>query len=512
MRNRVNSTVRRRGALVLFGLMHAVVGCELLSGPAALDADGQALLDAKMPAAELAAKAAADFDALVALGGSDPVGDIIEALGDQPGVAGVELSIDGSTIIIEMDNGEFVSLFTDEKDRDEWDVAESRRIVADPSVVLEGPLTFDMGSRQGLANASHTAADDFIICDETSFPQSNTACVVLNFQSEFNQDSSAITEPLKRAGFTIKTLRLQSIADLKTFKDSLSDCGVLYISTHGGVGSTRTGVNANLLSTEIPMAQGAALGAQVNQLLGVFTSSEINSQIAVTGSSGQPRWGLTPEFFKSATYKNTLVFIDACQSNKAVGSGGDQLRDAFLDNGAGAFIGWDESVSTALSNPAAVGVFEGLAPIDLGVQSILISVFPGNPGPGDSYVPTVQVQPPAAGIEVRLNIQGSDLFRRSEAKTTDSFGEATFASVPGAATNVTDTITAVTGGPQNGATVVNSTVKNDPTLNDEWKLRWRPGTISVASLSYIIRSGADPGFNIACQNAEQTSTEKVVKF
>lgn len=489
----------------------ALCGCDLFGpltppGPEAL-----ALAEEKEPAARLAASAAADFEALVNAGGTTPVDDLIAALRNEPGVTSAELSVDGSTIVIQLDDGQRIALFTDEKNRSQWQTGGSPRLVvpdAPPPVAPERSPVVD--SRK--AQAAAADPDDFIVCDETSFPQASRACVVMNFPGQFGQNTDAIKTPLERAGFTVDVIRLSNISDVKNLQANLSGCGVIYISTHGGVGETRLGKQANLLATEIEIAQGDALAQQMQEMLGAYSGGEINQNLAVVGANGKAYWGLTPDFFASANYKNTMVFIDACQSDHPVGAGGQSLKDVFLDRGAGAFIGWSDSISTKFSNPAAAGVFDGLAPADIGVQSMSIFTDPSNPSASQAYVPTVQVTPPAAGIEVRMSIVGTDFFRRSETRLTDAFGEATFSSVPGGATGVTDTITAVTGGADNGATVVDVSVKNDPTLPDSCRLPWQNGEVSIANLKFSLRTGANANYNLVCNNPDVTTTDKVVKF
>ncbi len=502
---------------VLIGAMAAlcpmILGCDPMGGLIPPGAEATALGTEKEPAARLAESSAVDFEALVASGGTTPVEDLIDDLKVAPGVADAYLSVDGSTIIVELTDGERISLFTDEKHRAQWQADGSgRRILADAALDVVESIRTDPGLRKSAAVAMGSTPDDFIICDETSFPQAPKACVVMNFPGQFRQDSANITTPLERAGFNVDVIRLQTIADVKQFQDSLSDCGVIYISTHGGVGETRAGKSANILATEIEIAQGSALASQMQEILGAYSGSQVNQNLAITGAAGKAYWGLTPEFFSQATYQNTMVFVDACQSDKTVDAGGDQLKDAFLGNGAGAFIGWNESISTKFSNPAVAAIFDGLAPADLGVTSLSIFTDPSDPGADQDYLPIVQVQPPVEGIEVRMSIVGTDFFRRSETKLTDSFGEAMFAVVPGGDAGVTDTITAVTGGADNGATVVDVSVKNDPTLPESCKLLWKSGAVSIANLKYSLRSGASAGFNLVCNNPDITTTDKVVKF
>lgn len=506
--------VRAWTSCIASGLAACLIcGCEPAANTLPPGPEAMALSAIKEAAARMASEAAIDFEALVAAGETTPVEDLVATLKSQTGVADATIGADGSTIVIELDDGEIISLFTDEKNRAQWqDAGSGRRIVSDASSDGTQSVRTDWGQRKGLHVAADPVGDSFIICDETSFPQAQNACVVMNFPGQFNQDSDAITKPLERAGYNVNVVRLETFADIKALQQSLSSCGVLYISTHGGVGQTRQGKNANILATEIEIAQGAALPSQMQSLLSTYSGGEVNEFLTVTGANGKSYWGLTPAFFATGTYKNTMVFVDACNSDATIPSGGEPLKDAFLDHGAGAYIGWSASISTKFSNPAVAAIFDGLAPAEIGIESMTIFTDPSDPGAGESYVPVIQVQPPTAGVEVRLSIAGTDFFRRSETQTTDSFGEATFASVPGGDAGVTDTITAVTGGADNGATVVDVSVKNDPTLPEACKLLWQNGQVSIANLKYSLRNGADASFNLVCNNPDITTTDKVVKF
>ncbi|RMF80697.1 MAG: hypothetical protein D6744_07955, partial [Planctomycetota bacterium] len=369
-------------------------GCGITPPAVDLTEEEQTLFDELEPGAEAASAGALAFEDLVASGDVDPVGKLIASLRQRDDVASATTSIDESTVIVEMTNGETISVFTDAKDRAEWAAAPAKALRFDAPRIT-GPINRAAGDRK--VEVRMADVDDFIICDETSFPQSSKACIVLGFRSSFGQDVSKIRTPLERAGYDVQTLNLAGFSDAQTLLRTLSDCGVLYISTHGGVGA-HNGSSANLLATEIEIPSGdpAAFATQVQQAAQTFGADEVKNLFSITAANGRSYWALTPEFFSRAAYKGTMVYIDACQSDTAVASGGQQLRDAFLDNGAGAFIGWSDSISTKFSNPATEKIVDGLAPADFGVENIVITTTPSNPSARESYLPTVQVQPPAA--------------------------------------------------------------------------------------------------------------------
>jgi hypothetical protein len=218
---------------------------------------------------------------------------------------------------------------------------------------------------------------------------------------------------------------------------------------------------------------------------------------------------LTPEFFSSMQYPNSFVYVDACNSSKEVPSGGNSLRDAFRNNGAGAYVGWNGPISTKFSNPVAESVFDGLSPTTAQVTGVQVTTSPDDPGPGESYVPTATVNPPEEGVEVRLSVKGDDGFRRTETGTTDASGSFVFAAIPGGAGEVTDIVTVVAGGADNGATVLN-VLQDDPQVNKVHALPWGkdPDGHSVADLGYT----AETTYNLVCNDIELTDTKKVVKF
>ncbi len=500
-------------ALVL--VLAIAPACDILGGAIPVSPEGEALAAQMEAAARLASDASAEFEALAAGGSAAAVNETIAELEARPGVVSAGLSSDGSTIVVELEDGETLSLFTDEKHRSQWQASGAPRpVVFDEAVGPEYVPTVvrDHAQSKSAGTAQDITQEDYIVCDAEAYPQSAKAIIVMNFPHQFNQSVDKIKEPLERAKFNVNTMRLQTFADIKALRNNLSDCGVFYISTHGGVETTRAGFEANVLATEIEFAQGPALAQQMSELTAIYSVGEVNEYMAIVGAAGRAYWGLTPAFFRTATYKNTFVFVDACQSDATVASGGDRLRSAFLDRGAGAFLGWNDSISTKFSNPATEAIFDGLAPVDLSVTGVDIFTAPTTPAAFESYVPTVQVVPPAAGIEIRLHITGSDLFSRTETQFTDEFGEATFSSVPGATAGVTDTLTAVAGGADNGVTVVAAAKTSNPTLSEACRLPWQNEEVSIAGLNFATGPSTHAGFNIVCNNPDATTTTEVVKF
>ncbi len=483
-------------------------GC---SGATETPAEVKEQVELKTPAAQSAADASLYFDNEVLTGSADPVGALITYLQTDPNIRTVELSIDGATVMAVLFNDERVAIMTDEKSRDEW------RIIANSQIVpllqeepTRGPTLWNPGDRlyERLGKLVPAAKSDSIICSEATFPQSKEACLIMNFQSEFQQDVSKISDPLGRAGYNVRILSLKTIGDLRNLRETLGECGVIYVSSHGNVRKNILDNYGNAIATEIELdfKNKGSFTSDLVDLIEIF-GADLNTHLSVDAHRGKVYWSLTPEFFASISYRNSFVYVDVCNSDKDVPPGGSRLRDAFRGNGAGAFIGWTGPISTRFSNPAAEAIFDGLAPKVAGISSVDVTISPPDPGPAESYLPTATISPAIEGVPVKISISGTDGFAFTETSTTDSGGMAVFSLVPGGAGEVIDTITVVAGGADNTATVVD-VVQNDPDLADVWKLPWNPAQESLSSLT----SSAVENYNLICNNLNVTETTTVIKF
>lgn len=488
-------------------------GCPDIDDPArqmpVMNAEQTAAFNAKWPAAGIGAGAALDFENLIAAANADPINALITKLRGTANVADVELSIDGATVMVKLANGERVAIMTDQKSRAEWKSTTVGKSIVWEIEDDEEPdvqRVWNLGSRKGLELVENGATDNSIICNETTFPQSKKAILVMNFQTEFQQDVAKLREPLVRAGYEVAVVSIRTIEDLKKL-NSLGDYGVIYMSSHGNVRRNIDDRYGNVLTTEIEInhTDQAAFAGSIVDMIELY-GADFTRFVSMDAHKGKMYWSLTPQFFEQFTYRNTLVYADMCNSDKDV-PGGTQLRDAFRNRGAGAFLGWKGPVSTRFSNPAAETIMEGLSPRVAGVANVTVATNPADPGAWQSYVPSARVTPALQGVELRLSVSGTDGYASSETKTTAADGSAVFTAIPGGAAGVIDTITVVGGGADNGATVVN-TVNNNPDLQKIWNLPWTPqmGSKSTLSLS------AEDKFNLICNNLTLTETKTVVKF
>ncbi|MGB5547547.1 MAG: hypothetical protein WBM74_13315 [Polyangiales bacterium] len=495
-------------AVALFAIWLSAGGC---SGGTEIPAEVREQMELKAAAAQSAGDASLYFDEEVLAGNPDPLSALISYLRADPNVREVELSIDGATVMAVLFNDERIAVMTDEKNRDEWQTVTNGQIV--PLLQQKprwGPTVWKAGDRfsQGFDELAPILKSDSIICDEATFPQSKEACLIMNFQSEFQQDVSRISDPLSRAGYNVKNLSLKTVADVRNLRETLAECGVIYMSSHGNVRKNMAGQYGNVVTTEIELdfKNEGKFASDLVDLIELF-GADLMDQVSIDAHKGKAYWSLTPAFFASISYRNSFVYVDACNSDKDVPEGGSRLRQAFQANGAGAFIGWSGPISTRFSNPAAEAIFDGLAPKVAGISAVNVTVSPSDPGPRESYVPTAAISPALDGVPVKISVSGTDDFSFSESLLTDASGMAVFSVIPGGEGEVVDTITVVAGGADNTATVVN-VVQNDPTLAGVWKLPWNPAQESLSSLT----STAVDNYNLICNNLDVTETTTVIKF
>ena len=435
---------------------------------------------AKEAAAEARAEAAAvEFEELVASGNPDPVGALVASLQADPAITDVERVDSGGTVVATLDGVPFAVL-TAEEDRPEW--TETAGAAGLVSVMMAPPIA----------------------CDSANYPKSKKACILRSTLTAAGAvNDFGIEQSLERAGFTPTTVAWPTtIQQVISLHQTLSTCGVLYIRAHGGAAKNLAGEFGNHLLTEVTSAS-----AEEKQLLKTTFGAEARSYFGkVAGTRTKKSYlTLTPQFFASVQYPNTLVFNNACFSHNGLQelAGGSVLKDAFLNSGAGAVLGWQSTVSAGLAGPAANEVFAGLAPKVL-VDAVAVAVSPPDPGPGESYVPSATITPATAGVEVSLSVRGTDGFTSDETATTDGSGHVTFGSIPGGQGGVIDSITVVAGGAGNSLSTLNA-VQSSPSLQGKFSIPWLGGVASIGGLNFTPRNG-NSNFNLVCNNQNLRQT------
>jgi hypothetical protein len=456
-------------------------------------------------AAERAAEASVDFEDLVADGNSDPVGALVASLRADPFIAKVERLDGGGSVIATTTAGVSFGVLVAEQNRSEW-------APVSPSPM---PAIFRGRLERSVSGPNPQNASGPITCGPANYPQSKKACV-LQTPDFALLGGEEIEEPLQRTGFEVVPLSQLAFPsraqDIVKLHQTMGSCGVLYISAHGGMNTNfESDQPSNHIVTEVEIGDEEKFFQELS-VLGPAFPGKFKQYFGQASHDGKTFLTLSPEFFASVQYQNTLVFMNACSSAEPVptpflNAGSMPLKDAFRNNGAGAFIGWTKKIPTEIANPAANALFNAMAPKSSGIENVQLSA-PGSVGAGQSYTPSATISPAQLGVQVRLTVRGTDGFRRDETVTTNIGGVATFASIPGGAAGVIDSLTAVAGGADASQTALNAAL-GDPALQIGWALPWLPGPVNVNALSLDVRNAE---FNLVCNNQKLTETLAVVKF
>ncbi|MGA1869174.1 MAG: PQQ-binding-like beta-propeller repeat protein [bacterium] len=180
------------------------------------------------------------------------------------------------------------------------------------------------------------------------------AIILLPIDSEpLYQDTSAesIESALQQSDYSVEIYRDEAVTvDLMK---KLSEYQVIYISTHGGIGFMGTGLGGNIQIMTGEIADNSAIARFWNLLKAGATSG---LTLFTPCNSDKTYFGLNSNFFDDYTYPNSLIYINTCSSLK-----NDSLADAFLNNGASVYIGWDNISFLALGNLHNPEFFEELS-------------------------------------------------------------------------------------------------------------------------------------------------------
>jgi len=157
------------------------------------------------------------------------------------------------------------------------------------------------------------------------------------------QDIKSLAMYLENAGYEVTTFKDREVTIDHLRGDYLKQFGVIYIHTHGGHSfKTLLGINTSMFFLVI---KGVAIKKTDNEDL-AYCRAEGSQCITVS-----ERW-----ISKNLdSLPNSLVYIDACWSGK--------LKSIFLNNGAGAFVGWNNRSVTfpPLTHRIANNVFNNLS-------------------------------------------------------------------------------------------------------------------------------------------------------
>jgi hypothetical protein len=426
-------------------------------------------------AARVSARASSEFERLLRSGDTDPVEALRERLFSYSDVAQVEVAAEHGSVIARLRNGTSTTVLVADEARTEW------------AAPVRLPSTG--GTRQ-------LESDRSITCGASTYPQSTKACIVTAF-TETNLD--VLERSLEHAGYSIAEIHLRTYSAVKDLRSQLGTCGVLYIRTHGGLARNNLGDLAPHVATAIEFDD-----ARASELVDAVGRRD---RYGVVGIGAKSYWSLSPAFFASATYPNSLVYVDA-GSSAAQGPAYIPISfiSAFTGNGAGAFFGWEAAVSAKLSKPIAERIFDALAP-EVAIDAISLTV-PKSVAI-EPYVATAAIAPARPGIDLALSVWTSaGLAPPPQLRRTDGNGSVTFDAVRGAIeTGAVDTVTLSAGG-ANNATTSAELVKIDATL-PSFDLSWIDGDHGAARFYFAKKI---QNYNLVCANPKHTKSATVLKL
>lgn len=462
-----------------------------------------ALAEKLAPAAKVANSASDVFEQLLEIE-TDPIAAMVDWFNSQPGVLVAQASSDG-IIIVTMDNGHTFTFATDSRDRPEWNLSYGNRMVRP-----------DKEAMSSLRRATSTKSAAQESCDPKSSPTSKKAFISAMFQDRFDTDIDAIRSSLERSEFVVDSLAIDSVADLLVLREALSDCGVLYMSSHGTLGFLSDETWANVVSTEIPFSDDPDEIKQIMSDLTAVLGADVEKMMYVYSDRSGLFVALTPHFFSKASYANTLVYIDACHSDRNVGDGNTPLREAFLKKGAGAFIGWNGAVHNVVANAVNVDFFESLEPQSRtgapnNTQSIDMTYEITSLSAEEKYfVITCQVTPPALGIVVTIHY-GPTGREFVEQHSTPLDGAFFTGLLRGGSEGTQWKVIASTGVANDVATVIDAVVANSPLVNDFVAyLPWINNLTTFADFSLHLRDDVPYDYRLDC--TPRTSSEILIDF
>lgn len=139
---------------------------------------------------------------------------------------------------------------------------------------------------------------------------------------------------LKQGGYSVAIYRDRDVTvDLMR---NLSDCAFIYMTTHGGIGPWG---NIHIATGEIADVNATA------KLWSYLISATDGITIFSYKGSDDFYFGVNCNFFDNYLYPGSFIYMNACSSLRK-----DNLADAFLNNGANIFIGWDNTSFVALGS------------------------------------------------------------------------------------------------------------------------------------------------------------------
>jgi hypothetical protein len=195
----------------------------------------------------------------------------------------------------------------------------------------------------------------------------------VNYNSDIanvsNEDAKVVKFYLEQAGYTVDKPKAGNEVTIDLMK-TISEYDFVYMMTHGGVSSEKTGSKVHIMTGQ------KALWLPTVWQEGVRLFFPLDYKIL-----GQPSpvafFSLDPDFFDNYTYRNSFIFMFACNSYR-----NPTLANAFLNNGATVYMGWDNFTLAYLAEQYNPNFFRELSKpnktLKEAYDSSLAQYFPGD--------------------------------------------------------------------------------------------------------------------------------------
>ena len=202
----------------------------------------------------------------------------------------------------------------------------------------------------------------------TSVPNSNKALILDPFEWEggvfSNPDlMSAVENDLQNAGYTYTYLANDKVT-LSVIENDLATYGVIYNRGHGG-----TSGNTVVIST------GEAWTSDTTTKYSTEYNNDEIVEVAIQDLNGNYHYFIayTPKLIQDhyTNLPNSLVYMESCESMKF-----SNMGDAYVGAGAGAYMGWDKSVSVSYGDDSTNTIFDMLCLQGKSVDDVVNAIGP----------------------------------------------------------------------------------------------------------------------------------------
>jgi len=445
-------------------------------------------------------------------GGTAALNTAIASIKQGQNVSNAYIATDGTTIAIELSNGAKGYIFTDNK-------GQATNIPAQKTILNQ--LAMPTITTSNIINGSHSLS--------TVTPGNKTAVIYAPLEDEFKTNYAKVKADLQAVGYAVTTY-YNTDATLSNLMQALSsNYGIIIIDSHGKATS----------SNEFYFLTGEDYNANTYKNLlntyksGVTSEKELAGWITFATRDPQSNWkfAVSNKLINDYKYNKSIVYVNACSSFE-----NSSMNDAFVNNGASAYIGWTHTIDITMSNSAVVEYFDALTNSGATIKGAYNTVendavlkgmgsFHGIRFPSSdiniSYLKYNQFSTDDIYLAPKYNVSGTATLNgiglsgvlvslsgaSSSTTTTDTNGAYTFDNLPNGTYTVTVSKAGYTFAP---STISNVVVNGSNVTNQNFS-----GTLTTTpySMSGTIHSGSNTGaplsgaiVSIAGKTATTTST------